>query len=388
MSDYAQTIVLEAENRDLVHENPAVLHIIDNLEVGGAQRLLLTMAEPVGSRLPLRIIDIAGKKGIFASKLDAEGVEIETIGLRRLASPVGWYRMFRCLISANEEIVHLHLSYAIIMAAPLAKLLRKRVVVTLHNVNRTPGNRFSSLAVKALETFCLKHFVDRVIAVGQEVWNSNQGRIAGLRSDVLVNVVPAPEPFDPQTRARVREELQAGEKDIVILATGRFNPQKDHVNLLSAFVQVYADYPDVVLWLAGDGGLRSRLEDAADCLGIRDRVLFLGRRDDIFSLIEAADIFVLSSAWEGFPLSLVEAMARGLPPVATSVGDVPKIIQGKNGLLVEPQNPKQLAGALLKLCKDPKLRSIISKNAERSVRRFSDLENWKRSMIEIYESMT
>lgn len=388
MSEYAQSAVLDAEDRDLARDNPSVLHIIDNLEVGGAQRLLLTMAEPGGIRLPLRIVDLAGKQGVFARKLDTEGVKIEAIGLPRLASPMGWYRMFRCLAAADERIVHLHLSYAIIMGAPIAKLLGKRVVVTLHNVNRTPKNRFSSQAVKWLETFCLRHFVDRVIAVGQEVLKSNESRIAGLKHDVLINVVPPPAPFDPQVRRRVREELQAGESDIVILATGRFNPQKDHVTLLSAFVQVFEDYPDVMLWLAGDGGLRDRLEDAADCLGIRDRVLFLGRRDDIFSLIVAADIFVLSSAWEGFPLSLIEAMARGLPPVATSVGDVPKVIQGKNGLLVEPQNPKQLAEALLKLCRDPKLRSQISRNAAKSVRRFSDLEKWKRSMIEIYESMT
>src|SRR5690606_29536186 len=122
----------------------------------------------------------------------------------------------------------------------------------------------------------------------------------------------------------------------------RLNPQKDHLSLLSAFAQVHASFPSAVLWIAGDGALRARLEEAAEVLGIKERVSFLGRRDDAPELIEAADIFVLSSAWEGLPVALIEAMARGPPPVATSVGDVPRIITNEeNGLLVEPQSPRE-----------------------------------------------
>jgi glycosyltransferase involved in cell wall biosynthesis len=376
------------EPASVVEAEPAVLQIIDDLQVGGAQSLLVSMSAPGATRFGMRILDLAGRETINSTRLSAAGVEVERLRVSRLASPAGWMRLFWRLKTAPERIVHLHLSWATVMAAPLAKLLGKKVVVTLHNVDGRQKRNLHGRLVRHLETLCLRHCVDCVIAVGEEVLTTNRRRIGAAEINILLNAVAPPTPVDPAARDRKRRELGAADEDVVILACGRLGQQKDHLSLLSAFVQVHADFPNAVLWIAGDGNLRPQLEEAADVLGIKDRVSFLGRRGDIPELIEAADVFALSSAWEGCPVALIEAMARGLAPVATRVGDVPGLVSDReNGLLVEPQNPKELANALLQLCRDRQLRGTLAKNAKTSVKKLTDLEGWRREIATIYAKM-
>jgi glycosyltransferase involved in cell wall biosynthesis len=136
---------------------------------------------------------------------------------------------------------------------------------------------------------------------------------------------------------------------------------------------VHQELPEAKLILVGDGEEREHLETLTDGLGIRECVEFAGRvpHEKVEDYMSQAEVFVLPSLSEGFPVTILEAMACGLPVVATRVGGVPDIIEdGTNGYLVDTMNQEQIAEALLKLLQDEKLRKDISGNNREEVRKY------------------
>ncbi len=169
---------------------------------------------------------------------------------------------------------------------------------------------------------------------------------------------------------------ERGER-VTILSFCRLVPRKGISYLLQAMPQVIeAAGGRVLLKICGDGPLRPQLEEQARQLAITDYVLFCGfiPPQDQVATYNQADIYVLPALHEGFPLGVLEAMACGLPVVASHVGGVPDQVQG-NGILVEPANPGELAQALIKLASDPMLRAqMASLSRERVLRYFT----WER----------
>jgi len=139
----------------------------------------------------------------------------------------------------------------------------------------------------------------------------------------------------------------------VIGCTARLHAKNDHATLLRAFALVNARWPDVRLLLVGRGPEEARLRGLTHTLGISSRVHFLGEQADVAPSLQQLDLYVQSSVAEGIPNSVLEAMAVGLPVVATSVGGTPEIVvDGETGLLVPPGNPPALAEAMLTLLAD------------------------------------
>jgi len=155
----------------------------------------------------------------------------------------------------------------------------------------------------------------------------------------------------------------------VYLFVGRLVHQKGVDVLLNAFAQQESG----VLLIAGDGEERVQLERQVDALGIAPRVFFLGVRHDIPSLMKAADCFVLASRLEGLGIVLIEAMACGIPVIATSVDGIPEAVEhGKSGILVPSEDPVALAVALRQISGDSNMRkSMGEKGVERAARLFS-----------------
>lgn len=159
------------------------------------------------------------------------------------------------------------------------------------------------------------------------------------------------------TRAELHREWEIKPGSPVVACVALLNEQKAHHVLLDAWVDVVDCFPDAVLLLAGDGPLRSLLEAQADRLGISGRVRFLGMVRDITKVYAMARFVVLSSAWEGMPLTLLEASAYGLPAVATRVSGTPEVVRHEQtGLLVEPGDPEALARAIIRLLENDSLR--------------------------------
>jgi glycosyltransferase involved in cell wall biosynthesis len=176
--------------------------------------------------------------------------------------------------------------------------------------------------------------------------------------------------------------------EIVIGIVGRLIETKNHELLLDAWAKLVADVTvRIKLVIVGDGVLRKTLEQQRDSLGLKDSVFFLGLRTDIPMLLKSFGIFVMSSKHEGHPIVALEAMAAGLPVVATNVPGLRDVIQdGVNGFLVDAHAPEALAEGLKKLILDADLRSSIGRNGRMYVERNFSIEQcgrlYEKSLLE------
>jgi glycosyltransferase involved in cell wall biosynthesis len=177
-------------------------------------------------------------------------------------------------------------------------------------------------------------------------------------------------------REDVRSSLVLADEDFVWLTIGRLAEQKAYPNLIRAFSTVLEEVPTSKLLVVGRGPLRAELESLVRASGLQASISFLGFRRDVPSVLSAADAFVMASRYEGMPNAIMEAMASGLPVVATDVGGVPDLIQeGVNGYLVPPSDPRALGSALTKLAlASPQERLEMGQQGRTRVRDLCDLE--------------
>ncbi len=188
--------------------------------------------------------------------------------------------------------------------------------------------------------------VDRVICVSDAA--ASTFRAAGIEP-TKISVVRNGMPLRAARRLRhdTRRSLGLDGHCPIIVTTARLTPQKDHATLIGALPIVLARHPDCRIWLIGNGPQEHMLREQACALGVADAVSFMGYRTDVPDLLAAADLFVLSSRFEGLPLAMLEAMAHGLPVVATRVGGTDEVlIDGVTGRLVGPGDSDALAAAI------------------------------------------
>ena len=170
-------------------------------------------------------------------------------------------------------------------------------------------------------------------------------------------------------REEARAKWQVAPAESLIVSTSRLHAVKGHDNLLLAAHELVRAGRNVRVIFAGSGEEQTRLEALRDHLGLSERVQFAGRLDDVRPLLNAADVFCHPSLTDGVPNSVVEAMAMGLPVVASEVGGVPEIVRhGETGLLVEPHDVRALERSIVRLFDDPVLRRGLGERAAASVR--------------------
>ncbi|MGL4239264.1 glycosyltransferase [Tabrizicola sp.] len=363
-----------------------VVHVIDTLSVGGAQRLLTILATAAETACPV-VLDLRGHSSAMADEIARRGVRIESGGIKRSLNPVDWWRLWRALRRLPSGLVHLHLTDSVIMGAPLARLMRRKVVVTVHNTLTVPPGTPSARLKRMLEGFALRHFTDHAILVGDRVAKANQARLDGVPQTILPNVIMSPPAISPEARAEFRKAAGVGEGEVVFVSTGRLHPQKDHMTMLAAFARLRQSGHRVVLWALGEGHERDRLLARAEALQLGAACRFLGTQADVPMFLAAADVFLMSSAWEGLPLGLLEGMAAGLPVVATAVGDLPSILGEEGGILVPPGDPERLAAGMEALAVDATLRADYAARSARIVAPYLDVDAWLAGTLAIYRSV-
>lgn len=167
-----------------------------------------------------------------------------------------------------------------------------------------------------------------------------------------------------------------------VVAVGRLQRPKDPLTLVRALNRLRSEFSAVIV---GDGPERARLEAEIGRLGLEGVVVLAGGRADVAAMLARADVFVLASTSEGLPLSILEAMAAGLPVVASSVGGVPEAVEdGETGLLVPPRDPVRLAAALERLLVDPALRRRLGSNGRERVLEHFSLETCRQAHVAVY----
>jgi len=209
------------------------------------------------------------------------------------------------------------------------------------------------------------------------------------RCRVISNCIPTDLYANPQTsRKDWRAKEGFKDSDVLFVCVARFAPQKNQTLLLESFAQGPAADPRARLVLVGEGELRAHLEEQVRKLNLAGKVHFLGLRSDIPDILGAMDAFVLSSDYEGNPLSVLEAMASGLPVVSTAAGGVPNLLEaGKEGFLVAPGDLQGLAKSMSTLLKYDSVRSSMGAAAASRARKNYDVSNMVRAYEEVYEEV-
>jgi len=184
---------------------------------------------------------------------------------------------------------------------------------------------------------------------------------------------------------RLRAELGIQKNNLLVGIIGRMVPIKGHRYFLQAAREVLRVRSNVSFVVVGDGALRKSLESECRQLGISESVFFLGWRRDVAKIYADLDVVVMSSLNEGTPVSLIEAMAAGKAVVGTAVGGVPDVLEdGVTGLLVPPEDPGALAGAILKLLANDGLRRLLGERAKAAVYPKYDVSRLVADMKDLY----
>jgi glycosyltransferase involved in cell wall biosynthesis len=314
--------------------------------------------------------------------LRVRGAKVTELSYRKLFDPRTIPTLMILLKKERPDIVHTHLSHANILGSVAASAVNIPVVATLHNTHSSGTGKLDLRS--RIERYCLRNLTTRVIAVGEKVADVYRPLIKNDRLDVIPNSVSVGQVISLQKRAAIRTEIAGDPTRTIVIAVGRLRLQKGYYDLLTAFAQAHKRCPDAFLVIVGVGSLLDSLIEHSQSLGISEQVRFLGARDDVPQLLAAVDLFVNSSHFEGLSIAMLEAMAAGLPVLATRVGDAEVLLSKGSGLLVEAQNPVAFANALESLLINPEKLLSMGKVARACVENNYTADGWLDKLLTCY----
>lgn len=353
-----------------------ILYVITGLGQGGAERVVADLADQMVVRG--HEVKIAYLKGNVLVKPDSEEVELICLGLESGKNFIAASQKYHKLIKRYQpNAVHAHMIHANIftrlnrIGASIPKL-----ICTAHSSNE--GGRIRMLAYKY--TNFLSDFNSNVSKEAVQAF-IDKGSFTTENLEAIYNGINL-----KKFTYNNEYDKQSYDDKVIFFAVGRFNEAKDYPNLLNAFSIVLKKNSNIHLNIAGDGELRSDIENLIRELNLSEKVTLLGRRDDIPGLMSQSNFFVLPSKYEGFGLVVAEAMACGTFVIATDCGGV-KEVMGGNGLLVSPENNDALSRAMIEAINMP-IEAISANNhlALNHVKQNFDLNKIIDQWEEIYVS--
>jgi glycosyltransferase involved in cell wall biosynthesis len=371
-----------------------VLHIITELALGGAQRSTLQLL----ARLDRRRFHptLLSSDGLLAdaARTIADLEVILLPSLRRAIHPffdaVALGQLTAFIRRRRFDIVHTHSSKAGILGRWAAHLARTPVIVhTIHGFGFHPFQPAPlRLSFQHLERATAR-ITDALIAVSKHDYDLGLRLGIGRPSQyrLIRYGLEAAQVAPNGDRSAVREALHLNGAPVVG-TVACLKPQKAPLEFVRACARIRERIPQARFVLIGDGGLRQQVEQEAERLGLGDSLHLLGWRTDVPHLLQAMDVFVLTSRWEGLPIACLEAMAAGLPVVATCAGGLPELLaSGEQGVLVPIGQPEQVADGVVALLQDPARRTRIGRcNQQRLTGQFT-VEEMVTQTQQLYEEL-
>ncbi len=363
-----------------------ILGLIKGLGPGGAEHLLVAAARTRDREaFSVEAAYLLPWKDALVEPLESLGIPVECFSVRD-ERDIRWLgALRRRLVRRPVDVVHVHSPYVAALTRLVVRSVpanvRPAVVSTEHNAWSTfkaPTRVLNALTAR---------FDDATIAVSEETRRSMSTR-ARARCETLVHGVDlAALGALRAERAAVRAELAVADDTFVVGTVANYHPKKDWPNLLRA-ARIVADRDRSIRFVAvGQGPLKDEVEALHRELGLDGTVTLTGHRPDATRLMAGCDLFVLASLWEGLPVAVMEALALGLPIVATAVGGVAETFaDGVDALLVPAGNAEALADAIIEVAHDPALRARLADAAAARAAEF-DAARAQRRVEDIYRQV-
>ncbi len=367
-----------------------ILHLIDSNGLYGAERMLLDLMQRQQSSGLSPILGSIGKKDGSVKELEAialeRGLTVQPIRMRSGLNLAGAINILEIAQKQNIDILHSHGYKTNILLGMLPACFRRiPLVCTLHGwTGTTPISKIS--LYNWAERQLLKYH-DAVIAVSDQQLHDKRLRAAGIDNNKLFKISNGIDLDD-------EENAQAGKDEVIqsfvksgkaIVSIGRLSREKSFETLIEAMSVLRNGDADIKLIIIGEGYLRDKLQKQIDTLHLNENIQLVGYRIAAKRYLHLFDALIISSVTEGLPITMLEAMAAGVPVVATAVGGIPEAIKdGITGLLAPPRNPVKLAEAISRVINDMQLAGTIRSQARLMIRKEYDSRVMADKYAELY----
>lgn len=294
------------------------------------------------------------------------------------------FRLAKLFKKTNVDIVHTHNPSVWLYGGIAAKIAGIPLIHTEHT-----SSDYNAVRWGRIERF-LSFFTQKITSVSESVAEfmiENEG-ISRKIVQVIHNGVKSEDYDIAVNRKNKRNDLGLAENDFVFINVARFYPNKDHSTLLRSFSLMLKKNPGCKLLLAGDGPLKESAIKEAAAYGLNGNVKFLGNRRDISEILKVSDVFVLSSIKEGLPIVILEAMASGLPVIATRVdGNTEVVNHDETGFIVPASDPNALSEMMIHVQLDKKKSVEMGQKGRQRVKKYFTFEKMVGEYRKLYDSV-
>jgi L-malate glycosyltransferase len=328
-----------------------IAHVIDSMDIGGAEAVVAALCRLQAAAGHQVSVHCLFKGGSIADELASDGIPIYVHGPAAAGTLMwGIHRTFR---RTRPNVVHCHNKASTVHAAPAGRMAGVRAVFSTRHGMAAPPYR---LRKDFKYWVCAALFCNNVVAVC-ETARQNMLQNAGAFARRVITIRNGAYPAQSSG-----DRVVARGKGLQIVTVGRLAPAKNYQALLRSVAAALSQVPDLQLWVVGDGREASSLKALVAELGIGRAVQFVGEQRTVADWLTRADVFVLSSVSEGLPISILEAMAAGLPAIVTNVGGMPEVLGLSGaGTVVPAGNVDQLAQAIVDFASQHDLHELRQK---------------------------
>lgn len=350
-------------------EKTKILYIITSLGLGGAEKLLLYYLKNLDkNKYDLNVCCLREKPDELYSEI-LKYAAVTNLKIKNKFNPFAVFFIFKLIQKIQPNIIHTHLFQPRIYASIAHLFYKQAVLITQKHSIVNPKKHNVFILFEMLSIRMNK----KVIAISESVKNSliKYEFIPENKIFVLPNCID----YQKYNDAMIRK-LISNKKEVVIGTVGRLEREKGLNYLLLAMKIILTRFPNVKLDIIGDGSALNELKNLSKKINISNSVNFFGKFVDVIPFYNKMDIFVLPSILEGFGIVLLEAMASGIPIVATNVDGIREVvINMSSGLLVPPKSPKAIADAISNLIENPQLRDNLVKEGLNRAKEFDVKEH-------------
>jgi len=352
-----------------------ILMLMASLGLSGTPRILMDLVKGlIGKRGTYRLHiaykpEFPGPGNELVEDIKNLGVELHPLRGKHLFSPSGMADLLKILRDRRIDIIHCwdELSFA---ARFLSRFVGSRVIDSIGNP--PADENVKTRCAKALSSLFLDGIIFQSFGSREAHFSNGSNILRWCKNAVIYNAVdPVCFPrFSHSQKGNIRQKFGVRRDHLVLTNLGMYNQQKAQEYLIKALPFILARDISIRMLLLGWGEREALLRKAITKLGLEDHVLLTGKkqRDEVFEILSITDIYVSSSLWEGLPVALLEAMAFGIPIVATNViGNNEAVVNGKTGFLVQPRDLKTFADAVTELALNPLKRNEMGYRARKRI---------------------